>query len=101
MASPKNEKDALNESQDLSLFVQGMLDEMVRKEIYLSSGKEVSFGYQLHQGLTLLSFVFPFQNSQFTEVEDNIMGRMGAMGKRMDNLERSELDLLGFWIVPD
>jgi hypothetical protein len=32
MASPKNEKDALNESQDLSVFVQGMLDEMVSRE---------------------------------------------------------------------
>jgi hypothetical protein len=45
----------------------------------------------------VLSFVFPLQNSQFTEVEDNIMGRMGAMGKRMDDLERSELDLC--WIL--
>jgi hypothetical protein len=27
-------------------------------------------------------------------VEDNIMGRMGAMGKRMDDLERSKLDLV-------
>jgi hypothetical protein len=32
MASPQSKKDALNESQDLSVFVQGMLDEMVRRE---------------------------------------------------------------------
>jgi hypothetical protein len=39
MASPKNGKDdALNESQDLSVFVQGLLDDMVRTQrTYLSS----------------------------------------------------------------
>ena len=79
--------DHAKRSPDLEVFVQDLLDQMVRLERNeLGQLHKVSHFFRF----CLCVIVMFAQQSRFSEMGDSITGKMKDMGKRMDELEQSK-----------
>lgn len=79
--TPRNNKHSV----EVASFVQDMLDEMVRVKC-----KSVPARVFICPYLTVISSTcLDAKENEFTEAENSMLGKMDAMGKRMDDLERS------------
>lgn len=84
MSETEAKTDIPDNAQDLTIFVQNLLEQMVFP--YLIS----------YLFINILSFLlyFCFQQQRFNQMSTSIIGRIDEMGNRIDDLEKSISDLM-------
>ena len=72
-------------AQDLTIFVQNLLEQMVRTVIFSSASPDLSSSDE---------YFFLTQQQRFNQMSTSIIGRIDEMGNRIDDLEKSIGDLM-------